>query len=306
MLSTKRAYLFLHLAVFLWGFTAILGDQIHLSALSLVWWRVFLTSLSLLFIVRTGRALRSMPRKSVLQFAFVGVVTGLHWVTFYGAIKLSNASVTLVCMATCAFFTSLIEPLIIRSHWKWWEVLTGFLIIPGMALIVENVEVSMRAGIWVGLLSSFLAAVFSILNKKWIQNAEPMDITFIEMTSAWLFLSLILPFWMQAEPETKLLPTWRDLGLLLVLALFCTTFTWWLSLKAMKRLSAFAANLTINMEPVYGIFLAWALLREDRELSPGFYWGVLLIMVVVFSYPIINKVAANRKWDRQPEKKSQS
>ncbi|MCB0521990.1 MAG: DMT family transporter [Lewinellaceae bacterium] len=287
--ATKRAYLELHIAVFLWGFTAILGDLISLSALSLVWWRVLITSCSLIFLLRSGSAFRKLSRKTILQFAFVGALTGVHWLTFFGAIKLSNASITLVCMATTAFFTAIIEPLVLRTKNNWWEIGLGFLVIPGMALVVDNVDVSMHAGIWVGLTSAFLAAVFSILNKKWIQNAEPLSITFIEMSSAWLLLSLFLPFYFHNEPAARLLPSLKDLGMLLVLALACTTLTWVLALRALKHLSAFASTLTVNLEPVYGIFLAWVILHEDKELSAGFYWGVLLILVVVFSYPVFNK-----------------
>jgi len=287
--SQTRAYIELHIAVFLWGFTAILGDLIQLSALALVWWRVLITSISVLFLLRNGLNLKRLSRRSIAQFSFVGVLTALHWVTFYGAIKLSNASITLVCMATCAFFTSLIEPLIMRKKMVWTEILIGFLIVPGMVLIVQNVEAKMHLGIVVGLLSSLLAAVFSTLNKKWIDNAEPLPITFIEMTSAWLFLSAVLPFFFHAEPNAVLLPSAKDFAMLLVLSLLCTTLTWVLVLRAMKHLSAFTSNLTVNLEPVYGIFLAWLLLGDQKELSPGFYWGVSMILVVVFAYPFLKK-----------------
>ena len=309
MTSTQRAYFELHIAVFLWGFTAILGDLIQLSALSLVWWRVFITSISVGIIlwgrwsdrlipvhdevessgITPARSLSQLSRKSILQFAFVGALTGLHWLTFFGAIKLSNASITLVCMATCALFTAIFEPLILRSKFNWFEIGLGVLIIPGMALVVDSVDVSMHAGIWVGLISALLASVFSIYNKKWIGKAEPMPITFIEMASACLVLTLVFPFFLHAEPDAKLIPSMYDLGLLLVLALACTTFTWVLALRALKHLSAFASTLTVNLEPVYGILLAFVLLGEHKELSTNFYWGVLLILAVVFSYPFLSK-----------------
>lgn len=294
MSATNRAYLELHLAVFLWGFTAILGDLISLSAVVLVWWRVLITAVSVLFFIRGFSAFRKMGRRAILQFAFVGSLTGLHWLTFFGAVKLSNASITLVCMATCSFFTAIFEPLILGSRFKPWELFVGMLVIPGMALVVGSVDVSMHNGILVGLTSALLASVFSIFNKKWIGNAEPMPITFIEMTSAWLTLSLILPFFFHSQPTASLIPTWKDMGMLLVLALVCTTFTWVLSLRALRHLSAFASTLTVNLEPVYGIGLAWIILEEHKELSPAFYWGVLLILVVVFSYPILNKKLKKR------------
>ncbi|MCC6722966.1 MAG: EamA family transporter [Saprospiraceae bacterium] len=294
-MSQTRAYLELHLAVFLWGFTAILGDLIQLSALTLVWWRVLITSISVVFLLRNKLAFKNITRRNIGQYALVGVLTGLHWLTFYGAIKLSNASITLVCMATCAFFTSLIEPLLLRKKWSLTEILVGFLIVPGMVLIVQNVDVKMHLGIVVGLISSLLAAVFSTLNKKWIDNAEPLPITFIEMFSAWLFLSAVLPFFFHAEPNAALLPSAKDLVLLLVLSLLCTTLTWVLALRAMKHLTAFASNLTVNLEPVYGIFLAWLILGEQKELSVGFYGGVALILAVVLCYPFLNKIAKKKQ-----------
>lgn len=292
--ATKRAYVELHIAVFLWGFTAILGDLIQLSALMLVWWRVLITSVSLLFFIKGGKAILQLPRKTILNFAFVGALTGLHWLTFFGAIKLSNASIALVCMATTAFFTAVMEPLILRTKFKYWEIFLGFLVIPGMALVVDNVDASMHAGIWVGLASAFLASVFSILNKKWIKKAGPYSITFIEMTSAWVVLCLLLPFFVELDSLPEILPSAKDFALLLVLAIGCTTFTWVLALRALEHLSAFASTLTVNLEPVYGIFLAWVILNDSKELSSGFYWGVLLILLVVFSYPLLNKMMKER------------
>lgn len=283
----RRAYIELHVAVFLWGFTAILGELIQLSALVLVWWRVLLTSLSLIFLLRIGDLFRAMPRRKVLQFAFVGLLTSLHWITFYGSIKLANASVALICMATCALFTSLAEPILLRQPFQRLDVLLGFLMVPGMALVVEHVEASMHTGIWVGLLSSLLAAVFSILNKKWVNDAPPLRITFIEMGSATLFLSLVLPVYLYFESGAPFLPAPTDILYLLVLALACTTFTWLLALRSLRYLSAFASTLTVNLEPVYGILLAILILNEHRELSPGFYWGCGVIIAVVLAHPLL-------------------
>lgn len=297
--ATKKAYLQLHLAVFLWGFTAILGELIQLSALVLVWWRVLLTSLSLVFLIRVGSFIGSMPRKKLWQFAFVGVLTGLHWLTFYGSIKLANASIALIAMATCAFFTSLVEPLIMKTPFSKLDIFMGFLVIPGMALIVEHVDVRMHLGIWVGLLSSFLAAVFSILNKKWVHDAPPLQITFIEMSSAWLFLCLVFPFYFSSETGAKFLPSANDWLWLVILAVVCTTFTWMLALRALKQLTAFASTLTVNLEPVYGILLAIVILNEHKQLSPGFYWGCLLILAIVLVHPVLKQRARRGMRDEE-------
>jgi drug/metabolite transporter (DMT)-like permease len=295
MNDEKRAYLELHVAVFLFGFTAILGELIQLSALVIVWWRVLITSISLIFMIRVGRLFRTLPLKSILHFAGIGVLVALHWLAFYGAIKLSNASITLVCMATTSFFTSLIEPLIMRHRVRWYEILLGLLIIPGMALIVTSTDTSMNLGIVVGLISAFLAALFATLNKRLVGKTDELSITFLELGSAWLFLTLVLPFYiMSSEGPVQMMPSLLDWGYLIVLALLCTTLAYVLALRALRHLSAFASNLTVNLEPVYGVALAWVLLNEHEELSPNFYWGMLIILLAVFSYPLVRRVMRKR------------
>jgi drug/metabolite transporter (DMT)-like permease len=289
--TEKRAYLELHLAVFLWGFTAILGDLIQLSALTLVWWRVFLTSLSLIFFVRIGKMIREVGLQRFLLLAGIGIIVGLHWVTFYGAIKLANASIALVCMATTSLFSSLLEPLIVRRPFVWYELLLGVFILPGIWLIVDGVDASMNIGIAVGLLSAALVSTFTSLNKKYISSSNPARITFIELGSATLFLA---PF-LYSLGGDKFWPSPTDWVYLLVLVLLCTTLTFFLSLRALTRLSAFASNLTINLEPVYGIFLAYFILDDAQELSPNFYWGTLLILVAVFGYSAGTRVLRQRK-----------
>lgn len=287
----RRAYLELHIAVLLFGLTAILGDLIQLTALVLVWWRVLLTSGSLLPFVRPLQLLHDMGRRRLLIFCGIGVLVALHWLAFYGAIKLANASITLICMATTSFFTSLLEPLIVRRPFVWYELVLGLLIIPGMALIVVAIPDGMLLGMGVGLVSAFLAALFATLNKRYMGDFPPLRITFVELTSAWAFLSLILLAMLAGGVSFS--PWWPTDGFdwlyLCILAFLCTTLAYNLSLRALRHLSAFASNLTINLEPVYGIALAWLILHEQKELSTGFYWGVAIILSAVFAYPLIRK-----------------
>ena len=285
----RRAYVELHIAVLLFGFTAILGDLIQLSAPVLVWWRVLITSISLLFLIRFGKTLREVPRRLILQYMGIGWLVALHWIFFFGAIKYSNASICLVCLATTSFFTSILEPFLLKQPVKGYEILLGLAIVPGMILIVNNTELEMMTGIWMGLLSALLASVFAILNKKLIDRTDPMTITFLELGSGWLLICLLLPVYFYFYPSEAFFPSVLDLGYLLLLALLCTTFAYVLSLRALKYISAFASNLTVNLEPVYGIILAWIILSENEELSSGFYWGCLLIISVVFSYPFLKK-----------------
>lgn len=292
-----RAYIELHIAVFLFGFTAILGDLIQLPALTLVWWRVFITSISLLFLIKVIRLFRTLPRKRLLQFMGIGVLVALHWLAFYGAIKLANASIALVAMATTSFFTSMIEPFVMQQQVKWYEIALGVLIIPGMMLVANGAELSMLTGLWVGIVAAFLAALFATLNKKLIGNQNVLEITFLELGSAWLFLSLVLPvlFLTSDIKITFAPPSAMDWLYLLVLALLCTTLAYALALKSLRHLTAFASNLTINMEPVYGIIMAWILLNENEELTSNFYWGVVIILLAVFSYPVLRRLERLKK-----------
>ena len=191
--NTKKAYLELHVAVLLFGFTAILGDLIQLSAVMIVWWRVLITCISLLYFVQFGMKFRSIPRDKIFKFLGIGVLVALHWITFYGAIKLSNASVALICFASTSLFTSFLEPAILGRPIEKLQVVMGLMIIPGMWLIVNTVDAAMMNGIYVGLLSALLAAIFSTLNKRLIDDADSYSITFLELGSAWIFISLLVP-----------------------------------------------------------------------------------------------------------------
>jgi len=289
MNNTQKAYFQLHVAVILFGFTAILGDLISLSAIILVWWRVLITSISLFFLIDFGKKLTAIPRERVLQFMGIGTLVGLHWICFFGSIKYANASVCLVCFATTSFFTSFLEPIVTKRPFKWYEMSLAVIVIPGMILIVNNVDLSMMLGVWIGLAAAFLASLFAIFNKQLVNEADSFSITFLELGSSWLFISLILPFYFLTEEHVIFLPSLEDLGYLLVLALLCTTFAYVIALNALKHVTAFAANLTLSLEPVYGIVLAVLILKENKELDTGFYVGSALILLSVLIYPIIRK-----------------
>jgi drug/metabolite transporter (DMT)-like permease len=289
MKNTQKAYIQLHVAVILFGFTAILGDLITLSALILVWWRVLITSVSLLFFIEFGKKLMVIPKKRILQFMGIGVLVALHWICFFGSIKYANASVCLVCFATTSFFTSFLEPILTKRPFRWHEMSLGIIVIPGMILIVNNVELTMMLGVWIGLAAAFLASLFAIFNKQLVNEADSFSITFLELGSAWIFISLILPFYFINDGNAHFFPNLKDVGYLIVLALLCTTFAYVIALKALKYVSAFAANLTLSLEPVYGIILAIFILKENKELDIGFYFGSALILLSVLIYPVIKK-----------------
>lgn len=288
MTDKLRAYLYLHFCVFLWGFTAILGKLITLKAVPLVWWRVSLASATLLFLI-PQKQWQGLSRAVVPRLVLIGALVGLHWLCFYGAIKLSNASVAVATMATTSFFAALTEPWLLRQKVKWYELGIGLLILPGMALVVGNINWEMRMGFLVGLVGAFLAAVFAALNKKVIEKGPPppLVMSFVELFAATGVCSLVLPVLLWQSPETPVLPTHQDWIWLLVLVWVCTLLPYYLTLKAMRHISAFAINLTINLEPVYGVLLAVLLFREDKELNPHFYLGMSVILLAVLSHPFL-------------------
>lgn len=290
MKTTTKAYLETHFSVFLWGFTAILGKLISLSAFMLVWWRVMITSASMYVIIRLGKELRITDRKIILRFAGIGVIVGVHWLCFYGAIKYANASIALICMATTALFTAILEPMIMKQKFQWYELLIGLIIIPGMALIINDTESSKIIGIAVGIMAALLATLFSILNKRYMDDHDPVQISCIEISSAFIFLTIMMPSLLFFNQDVQVLPVdWLDWFYIVVLALVCTTLPFILSLRALKHISAFASNLIVNLEPIYGIALALVLLNEYEELGANFYLGSITILSAVLLYPSIKK-----------------
>ncbi len=291
MSDKLKAYLSLHFCVVVWGFTAILGKLISLQALPLVWWRVLLCSVVLVFVIPL-KAVRQMDRRVLRQLVLIGCLIGVHWVCFYGAIKLSNASVAVATMATTSFFSALTEPWLLGRRVKWYELALGILILPGMGLVIGNISWSMQIGFAVGTVGAFLAAVFTALNKKILDNhpPPPLVMSFVELFSGLLITSAFMPLLLWYAPQTPVLPDMQDWLWLLLLAWGCTLLPHYLTLKAMRHISAFATNLTINLEPVYGVFLAVLLFREDKDLSPGFYMGVGVILVAVFGHPLLKKI----------------
>ncbi|MGN6111667.1 MAG: DMT family transporter [Luteimonas sp.] len=287
----RRAFLQIHACVLLWGFTAILGKLITLPALPLVFWRMLLVTAALACVPRVWRGLRAMPARLRWAYAGIGVLVSLHWLTFYGAIKLANASVGATCMALATVFTALVEPRLARSRFSWREVALGVAVLPGVALVVGGVPAGMRLGILVGTLSALFVALFGSLNKRLVDHADPLTMTALELgagTIAMFALAPLMPLLFPAFAGDLLaLPGARDAMLLVALAMACTLFPFALSLAALRHMSAFAAQLAVNLEPVYAIVLAILLLGEQRDLSPAFYGGVAIILGAVLAYPLL-------------------
>jgi drug/metabolite transporter (DMT)-like permease len=293
MKPTTTATLQIHFCVLLWGFTAILGKLISLAALPLVWWRMLIVVGALALVPSVLRSLRALPMRLWLAYAGVGALVALHWLTFYGAIKLANASVAATCIALAAPFTALVEPWLTRTRFSARELMLGLAVLPGVALVVGGVPTGMRDGIVVGAISALLVAVFGSLNKRRAHRGEALTATALELGSGVVVLSALAPLLAVALPELAgpLLqwPTARDGVLLLTLALACTLLPFSLSFVALRHISAFSAQLAINLEPVYTIVLAAVLLGEQRELTAQFYIGVAIILAGVSLQPLVGR-----------------
>jgi drug/metabolite transporter (DMT)-like permease len=311
MSDHTRAWVQIHFCVLLWGFTAILGKLITMPALPLVLWRMLMVAGVLFLLPRVWRGLSLLPARLLLAYMGIGVVVALHWLTFYGAIKLANASVAATCIATVPVFLAFIEPLLTGSRFSWRELLLGILILPGIILLVGGTPESMNIGIAVGILSAFFVAIFSALNKRLVHRSDSLSVTALEMGAGGLFLAglAVLAVMLESGPVIEsfitdldsvfALPGTQDLVLLLVLAFGCTLLPFALSLVALRHLSAFATSLAVNLEPVYAIVLAIILLNEQQDLNLQFYSGAALLLLVVFIYPLLQRMSTSARNSRK-------
>jgi len=277
----KKALIQLHIAVFLAGFTGILGRLIHLNEGLLVWYRMLITVITLAVIMGFQKQITKLPWKDTIKVVGVGAVVALHWVSFYGSIKYSNVSIALVCFSSIGFFTAIFEPIMLKRRFEWRELALGLLCIAGIYLIF-NFNPQYKTGIIIGLISALLAVCFSIFNKSFVARIPVKTVTFYEMAGGWIVLTLLMPFYLKLFPTGYIFPTLTDWGWLLILAWLCTVWAMLLQLSSLRKLSTFTSNLTYNLEPVYGILLAFIVFKENENLSSGFYYGLALIILSVF------------------------
>ncbi|MBK7763451.1 MAG: EamA family transporter [Bacteroidetes bacterium] len=276
----KNALLKMHLAVFLWGFTGVLGRAIELSEFPLVWYRTLITAFIFLIILYFRKEFVPISRKELFRFMGIGSIIAIHWVAFYGSIKYANASIALTCLATAGIFTAFIEPIALKTKFNYKELLIGFIALIGMYCIY-HFEIKYAVGIVLGIIASLLSSIFTIMNKKIVNNYPSRMVAFYEIGSGFLLLTLLAPIYMKVSPQTNFIPNTMDLVWLGVLSLCCTVWGQSLALSALKTLSSFTTVLMVNLEPVYGILLAIIFFNENQELGYGFYIGITLIALSV-------------------------
>ncbi len=276
----KKAFLQLHIAVFLAGFTGILGRLITLNEGMIVWYRLLLTAVTMWILFGLMKKLQRIPVIDIIKISAVGFIAAMHWVTFYGSIKYSNVSVSLICFSAISFFTALFEPVILKKKMNWTELLLGIITLSGI-YIIFHFDTHFKTGIILGIISAILASLFPIFNREFLKRTNVETMLTWQQTGGLIVLSALLPFYLQKFPVDSFIPSLENFGWLLVLAWFCSVLAFKLSGNALKRLSAFTVNLTYNLEPVYGIILAFIVYKENEFLSKWFYVGFAIIAVAL-------------------------
>jgi drug/metabolite transporter (DMT)-like permease len=283
--DNSKSYLHLHLIVFIWGFTAILGRLITLDALPLVWFRMLFAVFFIFIYIQYKKISVKIPKRVILKFLVAGLIIALHWFTFFRAIKVSNVSITLACLSTGAFFTSIIEPIFFKKKMVWYEIFFGLIVVLGLTIIF-NVEGKYIEGIVLALISAFLSASFAVINSKFVIDYNPTVISYYELAGGVLFFSVFLLFTSSFNADFFHLSL-PDFSYLMILSSVCTAYAFIASTAVMKFLSPYTVMLTINLEPIYGIILAVLIFKDKEQMSTTFYIGAVIILVTVILNGII-------------------
>ncbi|MBL7944276.1 MAG: DMT family transporter [Flavobacteriales bacterium] len=293
MLQGRNANLILlHFIVLIWGLTGILGNEISLTSIPLVWWRVFIAACALALFAVAARRRIAASSKEIMSFLGVGVLTAAHWICFFSSIKFSKVSVALAVISTTSFFVALVAPLIRRERFMWYEVWLGMLVVAGLFLIFKF-EPQYTVGILLALAASLFAAIFSSINSILVRRHEPVRIAFWEMTGACVATGIYLL--VSGVSTADMTPGLRDFLLLLVLGVLCTAFAFVAGIEVMKVLSPFTCALAINLEPVYTIAIALFMYGESEYMSAQFYLGTIVILSTLFIEAWLHRRQAARK-----------
>jgi len=290
-MATTGDYIKIHFIVFLWGFTAILGKLITIPAVEMVLYRTIVAAMGMALVMVFKKDVFKIAPGDILLLILTGFIVSAHWITFFGAARLSNVSVSLVGFATASLWTAILEPLSSRKKVKGYEVVLGSVVIVGI-IIIFTFDFHYKLGFLVGIISGLLVSVFSIINSKAIKRINAYSITFYEMLGASLGTALFLPFYQQymaTDGQLHLTPTALDWFYIAILAIVCTVYAFTVMVEVMKRVSVFFIQLTVNLEPIYGIIMALLIFQEKEKMKGNFYLGTLVILSAVLLYPYLKR-----------------
>lgn len=287
-MNKLKDYVLLHVIIFLWGFTGIIGKLLSQEAIIIVWYRLIIASLGILMYILWFKKPIKLKGKQAVLSMLVGLVVSLHWITFYYAIQISTASLGILCLATTTVHVVWLEPLILKTPFHWRKLLFSFLVVIGVAFVARDYEGQILLAVIIGLISAFLAALFSVSNAKLSQSIETPVLSLYELFSGWIVLSIFLIS--LNTPFSNFEVSFTDFMWLLFLGWVCTSFAFLSAINLVKKLGAFTVALSINLEPVYTMILAVILLSEHKVLSFEFYLSALIILGVL----ILNGMSEKR------------
>jgi drug/metabolite transporter (DMT)-like permease len=296
-MPSLKNYLHLHLIVLIWGFTAILGLYISIPAVELVFYRTLLASILLGIVLAWQRKEVWVGSRTITAMIATGLLIGLHWILFFAAARVANASVCLAGMATSSLWTSFLEPVVYRRSVQGLEIFLGLVVIAGL-YVVFHFELDHALGLGMAVGSAMLASLFSVINSRFSVRHDSQIITFYEMIGAFICTVLLFPLYTRfftTDGQLHLQVTYTDVLCIVILAGICTVYAYSAAVALMRQFSPFAMNLTINLEPVYGILLAFFLIGKKEQMTPGFYLGTLIILFAVLAYPFLNKRFPQKK-----------
>lgn len=288
-MATTTDYLKLHFVVFLWGFTAILGKLVSIPSVEMVFYRTLLAAIGMCAVIIVMRGSFKVSTSDLIKLILTGFIVALHWLTFFASGRISNPSTSLVGFATCSLWAALIEPFAKKSKIQYVEVGLGVVVIVGL-YIIFSFDFQYPMGLFLGILSGVTCAIFSVINSQLVSRVSSLTITFYEMIGACLGVAVFFPLYVnQWAPDgtlhlTPSLTDWLWIG---ILSLVCSVYAYAVAINLTKKLSVFFIQLTLNLEPVYGIILALIVFGEKEVMSWNFYLGTIVILRAVVAYPFV-------------------
>lgn len=288
-MTSRSDYLKLHFIVFLWGFSAILGKLVSIPAVEMIFYRAILSAAGMGIVILIVRGSFALTRTQLIQLSLIGFIVAIHWLAFFGSARISNVSVSLVGFATNSLWAALLEPMFNRSRIKKFELVLGLVVITGL-YIIFSFDFQYTGGLMLGVLAGFTSALFSVLNSKMIKHIPAFTITFYEMLAVFISIGLFLPFYkiFWAEDQAlQLSPAFMDWIWIALLAGVCSVYAYSVAVELMKKISVFMIQLTLNLEPLYGIIMAVIIFGQDEKMSVNFYLGTIVILCAVASYPLL-------------------
>ncbi|MEX2235554.1 MAG: DMT family transporter [Cyclobacteriaceae bacterium] len=289
-MASSTDYLKLHFIVFLWGFSAILGKLVSIPAVEMVWYRSILAAIGMGAVIYFSKATFKISRADLFKLLAIGAIVSLHWIAFFGSARVSNVSVSLVGFATNSLWAAILEPWFNKTRIKKYEVLLGLIVITGL-YIIFSFDFQYKLGLLIGIFAGFSSSLFAVFNSRMVKRVSARSITFYEMIGVFIATGIFLPFLQLAGVELRwpLLPAGMDFLYIAILAGVCSVYAYTVAVDLMKRISVFMIQLTLNLEPVYGIIMALIIFGQQEKMTLNFYIGTLVILGAVITYPMVKK-----------------